>query len=670
MRLDPITLEILNNKLTSIAEEAGFTVQRAGRTLYVKETADFGTALATLDGRFFAYPSAIGVSGFIDLDCGPTIRCIKDLQPGDVIITNHPYQSEGLVTHIPDLHLVAPYFHEGRLVCFGWSFLHSSDMGGRVPGSISPSNSEIYQEGLLIPATKLCIGGTINEDVLELIRANSRTPDDNIGDLQAMLAAHKVAQRRVSEVIEQHGLETFMAAQDDLIAYAATKAREVLRLLPDGDYDFWDYMDDDLVTAIPLRMRVKMIVRDGQVTLDFSGTDPQMLAAYNVPTSGKRHAWLTLRLMVFICTHDRSVPLNAGIFENVTVIAPKGSVLHPEWPGAVGVRHATAIRINDVLNGAILKAAPELMPAANGGVVIPIVMAEPAGDSGRQNVLVVQPMVGGMGARFGHDGVDGRDSGISNLSNNPIETVESSAGVIMRSYRLRPDSGGPGRWRGGVGLELTFEVLADGVQILGRGMERFRFQPWGFDGGEPGAHARTVINQGRPDERDVGKIDMVVLKAGDTFTVATPGAGGYGDPKLREPAKVLDDVRRGLVSVEAARAVYQVVITDGAIDQDATQALRGGHAVGAHSGRFGFGPAREIWDRIFDDASMTEFANHLLTLPLAQRHRLRRAIYSEVIGDRLPPGASVEAIGKRAEELSVLFRNAVARTVRAPLQVA
>src|SRR4051812_16483030 len=234
MRLDPITLEILNNKVSSVAEEAGFTVQRTGRTLYVKETADFATALATLDGRFFAYPNAIGVSGFIDLDCGPTIRAVKDLKPGDVIITNHPYQSEGLVTHIPDLHLVVPYFYDGQLVCFGWSFLHSSDMGGRVPGSISPSNSEIYQEGLLIPPIKLCIEGRMNEDLISLIRTNCRTPDDNIGDLQAMLAAHKVAERRVSELIEQHGLDTFMQAQDDLIRYAAIKAREVLRRLPDG----------------------------------------------------------------------------------------------------------------------------------------------------------------------------------------------------------------------------------------------------------------------------------------------------------------------------------------------------------------------------------------------------------------------------------------------------
>ena len=183
MRIDPVLLEILSNKVTSIAEEAGFTIQRTGRTLYVKETADFGTALVNLDGKFFAYPDAIGVSGFIDLDCGPTIRAVGALEPGDVILTNHPYISEGLATHLPDLQLVAPYYHDGKLVCYGWSFLHSSDVGGRVPGSISPSNSEVFQEGLLIPPVKLCVRGTLNPHVLAMLRANSRTPDENLGDL-------------------------------------------------------------------------------------------------------------------------------------------------------------------------------------------------------------------------------------------------------------------------------------------------------------------------------------------------------------------------------------------------------------------------------------------------------------------------------------------------------
>jgi N-methylhydantoinase B len=633
MRLDPIQLEILNNKVTSIAEEAGFTVQRTGRTLYVKETADFGTALVNLEGRFFAYPSAIGVSGFIDLDCGPTIRAVPHLGPGDVIITNDPYGSEGLATHTPDLHLVAPIFYRDRLVCYSWSFLHSSDVGGRVPGSISPSSSELFQEGLIMPPVRLCIGGQLNPDIVSVLRANTRTPNDNLADIQAMLAAHTVAARRIAEVIDQHGLDTFMQCQIDLIEYAALKAREVLRKLPDGVYEFWDYLDDDLVSRIPLRIRVKMTVRDGRVELDFTGTDPQTDAAFNVPTGGKRHAWLTLRLMAFICTHDKTMPLNSGIFENVTVRVRKGTLLNPEFPAPVGVRHATAIRISDVLNGALLKAAPTLMPACSGGVVIPIVFAEPSSVGGGRNVLVVEPMVGGMGARQGHDGVDGRDSGISNLSNNPIETVEASAALVIRDYAVRPDSGGAGRWRGGVGLNLTFEVLSDGVSVLGRGMERLRFQPWGFAGGQPGANAQTIVNRGRPNEREVGKIDLLALQKGDTFSVLTPGGGGFGPSWEREPEAVQRDARRGFVTREGALRDYAVVLDDSLdVDRDATVTRRRSLGSRRDDGAFRFGPEREAWERFCDDASLCRMNAALERFPASQRAHARRRVFEQIFG--------------------------------------
>ncbi|MBN8931707.1 MAG: hydantoinase B/oxoprolinase family protein, partial [Rhizobium pusense] len=227
MKLDPVTLEILNNKVAAIAEEMCLTLQRTGRTLYVKETADFACALAGLDGRFFAYPRSIGVSGFVGLDCAPSIEAVGELNPGDVILTNDPYLSQGLATHLPDLQVIAPYFHNGRIVAFGWCFVHCSDVGGRVPSSISPTNSEIFQEGLRIPPVKLVRGGTINGDVALFLRANSRTPDANMGDIRAMLAALDTGKRRVEQVMGQHGAETFLNAQTDLVSYAEKKARDV-----------------------------------------------------------------------------------------------------------------------------------------------------------------------------------------------------------------------------------------------------------------------------------------------------------------------------------------------------------------------------------------------------------------------------------------------------------
>ncbi|MCK6449295.1 MAG: hydantoinase B/oxoprolinase family protein [Alphaproteobacteria bacterium] len=630
MKTDPVLLEILSNKAIATAEEMGYALQRTGRTLYVKETADFGTALVKPDGKFFAYPAAIGVSGFIDLDCGPSIRAVKDLAPGDVIITNHPYASEGLATHTPDLHLIQPYFHGGRIVCYGWSFIHISDVGGAVPSSISPRSREVYQEGFLIPPMKLRRGGELNPDFLTLFLANCRTPETNLGDIRAMLAALEVGRRRVDEMIRQHGLDVFLQAQEDIVAYTARRARDALRRLADGRYEFWDYLDDDLATGIPLRVRVAVTIRGGEAEVDYTGTDPQVMAAYNIPTGGKRHPWLTLKLVHFVCTMDRGIPLNEGLFQPVHVIAPSGSIVNPEFPAATGVRHAAAIRVNDALNGALAKAAPDLVPACNGGVTIPVVLAEATGATGQRNVIVIEPMIGGMGARKGHDGVDGRDSSISNLANNPLETVEADAAIEVIDYAVRPDSGGAGQWRGGNGLVLTFRVLSDGASVLGRGMERFRFQPYGVAGGMPGASARTVLSMGGPDERELGKIDMLDLKAGDVVTVMTPGGGGWGDPLERDPEAVLADVRRGFVSAEAAARDYGVVVRAGRLDAAATAARRQA-APPRPAEAFSFGPERAAWERVFDDRRAVALNAALEPLPVAQRqHERRRAILAVV----------------------------------------
>ncbi|SFO41000.1 N-methylhydantoinase B [Roseovarius lutimaris] len=633
--LDPILLEILGNKLRAATEEMGHALQRTGRTLYVKETADFGTALADLDGHFFAYPRAIGVSGFIDLDCGPTLRAVEDLKPGDVIITNHPYDSEGLATHAPDAHLLMPYFYEGELVCFGWSFVHLSDVGGRVPSSISPTNHELYQEGLFIPPLKLLEEKKWNNDVLSFIKANCRTPDENIGDLKAMIAALNVGERRVAAIIERHGIEAFRAARGDLQTYAATKSRDVLRQIGDGSYHFIDYMDDDLVSSYPIRLEVTMTARDGEIHLDFTGTDPQVEAAFNVPTNGKRHAWLTVRMIAFIMTMDPTTPMNAGMFRPITVTVPKGTVLNPVAPAAVGVRHATAVRVNDLLNGVLGKALPEVMPAASGGAMVPIVFAADDPKTGATHVAVVEPMVGGSGARKGSDGVDGRDSSISNLANNPIETVESQISVSVLEYGIRPDSGGAGKWRGGVGVRLRFRIEADTGRILGRGMERFRFRPWGLFGGCPGAPMRVILNEGTDCAIDTGRIDMLPVKKGDTLTVLMPGGGGYGDPLERAADLVLADVAGGFLSEDVAAASYGVVIEGGTIDLTATEARRADMRKYApsHPADNNPGVNRAAWDAAISNDVVASLNAVIQNEGASNRSRHRRDFYSLVLPD-------------------------------------
>jgi len=630
MKLDPITLEILNNKVAAVTEEMCLTLQRTGRTLYVKETADFACALAGLDGRFFAYPRSIGVSGFVGLECAPTLAAVGALEPGDVILTNDPYRSEGLSTHLPDLHMIEPYFHEGRIVAYGWCFVHCSDVGGRVPSSISPLNTEIFQEGLRIPPVKLMRGGQMNSDVRLFLDANSRTPEANMGDIRAMLAALAAGRRRVEQVIAQHGADTLLAAEEDLMAYAETKARHVLSRIPEGCYVFSDYLDDDAATPLPVRLALTLTLKDGGVLLDFTGSDPQVATAMNIPSRGRPHAWLTLRVLALVYTLDPTIPLNAGLLGPVSIIAPKGSIVNPEEPAATGVRHAAAIRVNDVLNGAFGLALPSVMPAASSGTVIPVVVAEP-NDRGGRNVQVVEPMIGGTGGREGQDGVDGRDSGISNLANNPVESVEAELGVEILAYALRPDSGGPGQWRGGCGMELTFRVLNDDTNVLGRGMERLVFRPWGRNGGRPGRPGELIVNRGRPGERHLGKIDILAVNAGDTVTFLTPGAGGFGDPMNRDPEAVRRDVENGFITPAAAEADYGVVLDGGSVDRERTEAVRAARP--RANTDVAFGAERDAWDAVFPDAVMDRLNTALLARPLALRQRLRGEILKGALAE-------------------------------------
>ena len=575
MRLDPVSLEILGRKLAAITDEMYFLIQRASRSSYVKEAADFATAVLDLDGNVFAYPPSATFNFLIDTNYVSTIRAVPDVQPGDVIITNDPYLSDGMSTHLPDIHLLQPYFCDGRLIAYGWSFVHFADIGGAVPSSMSPALTDIFQEGFRIPPMKLVRGGVLNDDMIALIRANSRTPEVAIGDLKAMRGALGTGAKRIAELAQKNGVQKLVDAGQDLQDYTAAKAREVLRRIPDGAYEFWDYLDDDMITRIPVRVRVRMVARDGEIHLDLSGTDPQVKTAYNVPSMGKRMYWISFRLTSFLTTFDPTMPKNAGMYRWITVNNPKGTILNAEFPDAVNIRASAPYRLFDAITGALIKAAPELMPAATGGTMVPFALAEIAEDGVSRKVEVIEPLRCGMGAFAGRDGVDARDNSLNNMRNHPVETVEAQSGVRVLAYDIRADSGGPGKWRGGVGQMMTVEALHDGGVIVARGMERLRFPPWGVAGGKPGATLQAILNLDRPGERVLGKIHELPLERGDTLTILLPGGGGYGDPFERDPARVADDVRNGLVLPTSARTLYGVALAaDGTVDAAATAGLR------------------------------------------------------------------------------------------------
>lgn len=649
-------LQILGAKLAALTEEMCLTLQRTSRSLYVKETADFACAIAGRDGTFIAYPSAMGVSGFVGLNLTTAINRVHQrdpFRPGDVIVTNDPFTTGGLSTHLPDIQMIEPYFVGDEIVAYGWAFVHISDIGGRVPSSVSPFNTSIFAEGLQIPPVKFVREGKMVPDINELLQRNTRTPDANEGDFQAMLGALATGRRRVTELATSAGTDVFFQASAHLLDRAATKSESALRSLGNGAYRAIDYLDSDAFSKVPVRICITVTLDDGRLTIDFDGTDPQVEAALNIASFGTTHAWLTTRILGLVMTLDPTMPLNGGLMRPVTLRAPKGSIVNAEYPAATGVRHAAASRVNDVLSAALIQIAPETLPAASSGLVVPVVVAESRG--GREHVQVVEPMVGGTGARLGADGVDGRDSGISNLANNPVETVESEVCVRVLRYALRPDSGGPGRWRGGTGLALTFEAERH-CTLLARGMERVIFRPWGYAGGQPGLPTRLTINEGTHRELGPSIVDMITLQPGDTVTLLTSGAGGYGHPFEREVAAVREDVTRGKVTVETAARDYGVVITnDGSVDLAATEERRRS-PVSAHGEA---GPERENFDKVFDPQVWDQMVGALFAGSPAGRNARKVDLIENVLTS-LPDGfPRAEVTDSKLAASARLFRRRV-----------
>ncbi|MDA0676039.1 MAG: hydantoinase B/oxoprolinase family protein [Proteobacteria bacterium] len=629
---DPVLLEIMRHKVESIADEICITLLRTCRSVFVNEAADFAVGMVDLDGEVFGWAPENKTTA-VNVPAAHTIRAVGPLEPGDAIVTNDPYSSDAMVTHLPDLHVIRPYFHGKRLVGYGWGFIHYMDVGGRFPGSISAYNTDVFQEGFRIPPMKLMRRGVLNEDFVSLFKANCRLPETNMSDLKAMLGSLEVGGRRVNDTINHYGVDTFIGCQRALKDYSAEKARNVLRMLPDGVYDFWDYLDDDLLSPYPVRVRARMTVNDGLIHFDVTSTDPQVDASYNLPTNGKLHNMLTRRITTFIRTHDKTIPLNAGTYRPLSITNPPGTILNAEFPDACGVRFATATTFNDAVTGLLLKAAPEKMAGPTCGTGFSIIADEPAVDGAPPKVIVAQVARGGMSAYHGHDGVDGRDVTMNTMFNHPIEVVEGKCRLSSRAYDVRTDSGGPGRWRGGVGQVVSFEAMDHGTSVFVRGIDRLRFPPWGVRGGRPGAPVKVVLDFGKPTERDLGKMMSAIrLELGQTLTVLTPGAAGYGDPFQRDPQAVRRDVVQGFVSRDAAERDYGVVIAaDFTVEEEKTRHVRTTRVRENVGSDFDFGADREAWERIFDDETMRKLNRGLYALPKAQRKTTRLKILTAAV---------------------------------------
>ena len=476
---DKMTLQVLANHARAAAENMAHTLHRTAHSAFVKETQDFTVMLMDRAGDTFAVPMDLGATWYPGLTYGRAIDMVDDYRPGDVAFTNDPYSCH-VATHAPDAHLWKPVFHDGEIVAWTGGHIHNTDMGGAVPASLSRSLTEIHQEGIRFPPMKLVNEGVYDTQILRIMETNVRKPGLNIGDIKALVGALNTGERKVHGMLERFGKQNFLSGVDALKDQAEAQAREILRAIPDGDYRFADYADEDSDFANPCRLHLTLRIRDDAAELDFTGSDPQLGSSLNVPSGGDpRHTMLLVGVYYVLYTLNPRLLLNTGLTRPFTCITPEGTVLNPVSPAAVGMRSLTCARLRSVIFGAFSQAIPDRMPAAPAGNNCIVNVMTHDERSGQKVIAAVNPVVGGGGGMPHRDGTNGSGADAAYLSNTPVEITETEVPVEFVRYGLAQDSGGAGRWRGGLATEMAFRVFAPDTRITARNRDRSRFRPWG-----------------------------------------------------------------------------------------------------------------------------------------------------------------------------------------------
>jgi len=523
MRAHPVEFEIFKNLFVSIAEEMGLTLCRTGFSPNIKERLDYSCAIYDADGETIAQGDHMPVHlGAVPLSVRAAIDAIP-MEPGDMVALNDPYHGG---THLPDITLVSPVFlkRKGRFgdtpTFYVANRAHHSDVGGMSPGSM-PVAREIYQEGLIIPPVCLVRGDKPVPDLLAMLLANVRTPEERGGDLAAQISANRIAQTRLSQLVDKYGRARVIAYGAALQDYTERVVGATIQSIPNGEYCFEDVLDDDGFTERSIKIRVRIRVRGKRAEIDFTGTDPQVEGSVNANYA----ITLSACLYAFRCLVQDDILYNAGVSRPLRVLAPPGSVVNAKRPAAVaGGNVETSQRITDVVLGALSRALPERLPAASQGTMNNVTLGGLDPRTGAR-FAYYETIGGGMGGRFGMAGLSGVHTHMSNTRNTPIEAIEHYLPIRIRRYALRHDSAGSGAFPGGEGIVREYEMLANtAVTVLS---DRRRVGPYGACGGQRGGRGRnTLVRNGR-EQPLPGKIQLQ-LYPGDRLRIETPGGGGYG----------------------------------------------------------------------------------------------------------------------------------------------
>jgi N-methylhydantoinase B len=573
---DLITFEVLRNALAAAADEMALMVMRSARSSVVRELLDFAAALCDRDGRLIAQ----GLSLPLHLGSIPdAIQVVRQrfgdkIAPGDLIVLNDPFHG-GM--HLPDIFMFKPIFFEERLEGFAVVVAHHADIGGRVPGGGAADSTEIFQEGLRLPPLKLHVAGVPDEAVYDLIKLNVRVPDTVMGDLGAQVAGCMAGEHGLQALLQHYGADVFHGYIDEILNYSERVTRQEIAHWPDGDFEFTDYEDHDGRQAVLVPVKVRVEIRGDHVRFDFTGSSPQVKGAINCTPSFARSAvYIAVRSLM-----RTPVPNNEGCFRPIEIVLPEGSIFNPRPPAAFAARGVLGYRILDAIFGAMAKALPGQVPAAGDGGISGIRIGgyHASGRAFQFNDIIC----GSWGAGASGDGGEGLAHIATNISNQPIEILEAENPVRVIHYGFVPDTGGAGRHRGGLALERHLEFTGTEAVLQVR-THRRDVAPYGLEGGEDGSTSETYLWRDGKESLLETKITLPIQK-GDRIRHITAGGGGFGDPLERDPAAVVNDIRKEKITRDYAARKYGVVVNAGELVVDAAATERQRAQLRAGSGQ-------------------------------------------------------------------------------------
>lgn len=566
--IDPVTLTVIDNFLTSTCRDMGVTMMKTSYSPIFNESLDFSCVIFDPEGRMLAQaefcPSQIGTVKF-------TVNWTLDelgldaFEPGDVVVHDDPYRGSG---HVPEHMMLKPVFYHGKIFAFVANVAHMSEPGAKTPGGLSGDATEVFQEGLLLPPVKIRSRGRDVPDIWKIILANHRTPKVTYGDFRAMLASLDLAEARILELLDTYGEELVLDASHQLMTISERRMRAEISSMPSGVYTFEDTIEDDGIGSNDFPMKLRLSIVDDSVIADFTGSAPQAIgpvnAIYAVTASAVYNAFLHLT--------DPTIPRNEGCYRPFVIIAPPGTIVNCSFPAPVaGGNTETSPRITDMVFGALQQALPGRIAASCGGTSSPFLFG---GTDPRTSDLYAHFHFEGVGWG-GREGADGNDMVVTingNCRNTPVEIFETRyPAFLVEAYRLLPDSGGPGKWRGGLGGERVLTVQTEvTVSAL---LNRMKTEPWGVLGGKAGSRGGLWFRPDVSEEwqtfvdafgtKSPSKFSGILLQPGNQVRIVMPGGGGYGDPADRDPAMIMRDLENGFICKEAAATQYGFEIVAG-----------------------------------------------------------------------------------------------------------